>query len=141
MTHHNEQNQLNEAVKRIAELDDSDAVWGFRLMHETVAQQAAIIEQQRSTMESMQRWINHHNERADKAEATIQQLQSELAEQCRIVGAGGERELALMAKVEQQRAVLVQARDRLYQARDFMPDGEVIFIDTAITAIDNVLGV
>lgn len=45
---------------------------------------------------------------------------------------------ATEATIQAQREALNLARDRLYQARDFMPEGEVIFIDAALTAIDNV---
>jgi len=52
-----------------------------------------------------------------QAQEEITRLQSELAEQCRIVGMGAERELALRAKNERLRAVLAVAHDRIDMSR------------------------
>lgn len=86
----------------------------------------------------------------DEAADYIDQLQSEMDEQCRINGLGGERELALMAKVEKQRAVLVQARAEIDEAiwrNDDPEQGYVLHAINAhrmgevLTAIDNALEV
>ena len=49
---------------------------------------------------------------------------AEILEQCRIIGAGSERELALQAKVEQQAKLIAQCREALEYASDMTkPEG------------------
>lgn len=46
----------------------------------------------------------------------IEALRAEIAEQCRIIGASGERELALMAKIDSQKRIIEQLAKALATA-------------------------
>lgn len=83
-----------------------------------------------------------------------EQLRTELDEQCRVNGIGGERELALMAKNERLREGLAKAREALDVGRQNLlaelcsssegcsiteAKGEVLFLDETIAHIDGLL--
>jgi hypothetical protein len=80
-------------------------------------------EDDRATYESDERrWRHGFSDRCDpdriaRILAALKEAQADTLEQAKIVGMGGERELALMAKVERANARLAQAVELLTDAR------------------------
>jgi hypothetical protein len=55
----------------------------------------------------------HHSELDTQAASELRRLQAEVTEQCRINGMGAERELKLMAELEQERKANAELLDAL----------------------------
>lgn len=67
-------------------------------------------------------------------------LKAEILEQCRIIGMGAERELALNAKIERQDKLIEQCRQKLFSASICHPNGVLNLVEEALAAIEKVIG-
>ncbi len=74
----------------------------------------------------------------DRAAALLRRQEEEIQEQCRLNGMGAEREARLLARIAEQKAALMQAREALIFA------GNIWHMncpkDSAIAALNELLG-